>query len=87
MESKKPLVPRSYIDIDGKVLYSEGDQAWNLVRLKKEVLNAFYQLREKSSKFSYHMSYFRVYEELEKAIRGLKKGGALPVLIWFYKEE
>ena len=86
MESKKPLFPRNQVNVDGKILYSEGDQAWNLIRLKKDVINEFNQLKEKSSKFSYHMAYFRAYEELEKAVKSLKKEGALPVLVWFYRD-
>ena len=87
MNDKKPLLPRNCIDIDGKILYSEGDQAWNLIRLKKEVLNEFYQLKEKRLKFSYQMIYYRVYEDLEKAIKELKKQNkALPVILWLYQE-
>jgi len=88
MESKKPLCPRNCIDINGKIIYSEGDQAWNLIRLKKEVLNEFYQLKEKRAKFSYHMVYYRNYEELEKAVKELKKKSemVLPFLVFLYKE-
>ena len=88
-QNKKPLLPRNCIDVDGKVIYSEGNQAWNIIKLKKEVLNEFYQLKDKSSKlFSYKMVYYRKYEELEKAIRELKKNNqALPVLVWLYKDE
>ncbi|MBI2449630.1 hypothetical protein HYV49_05015 [Candidatus Pacearchaeota archaeon] len=87
INDKKPLLPRKCVDINGKILYSEGDQAWNLIRLKKDVLNEFYQLKEKRLKFSYQMIYYRVYEDLEKAIKGLKKQNkALPVLLWLYQE-
>ena len=89
MENKKHLLSRSYIDVDGKILYSEGNQAWNTIKLKKEVLNEFYQLKDKMLKlFSYKMVYYRKYEELEKAIRELKKNNqALPVLVWLYKDD
>lgn len=87
MDNKKPLLSRNCIDINGKILYSEGDQAWNLIRLKKDVLNEFYQLKERRLKFSYQMIYYRVYEDLEKAIKELKKQNkALPVLLWLYQE-
>jgi len=89
MENKKPLLPRNFIDVDGKILYSEGNQAWNTIKLKKEVLNEFYQLKDKRLKlFSYKMVYYRIFEELEKAIKELKKNNqALPVLVWLYKDE
>lgn len=83
---KKPLTPRNFIDIYGKVIYSEGDQAWNLIRLKKEILNEFHQLKEKSSKFSYKIKYFRIYEEFQEEVKKIKKGEVLPMLVWFYKE-
>jgi len=87
MEDKKALIPRNHVNISGKIIYSEGDQAWNLIRLKKEILGEFYQLKEKRSKFSYNMSYYRTYEELEKAIKDMKKSQALPVLVYFYQDE
>lgn len=88
MNNKKPLYPRNCIDIEGKMIYCERDQAWNLLRLKKEVLNDFYQLKGMRSKFSYHMVYYRTYEELEKAIKGLKKNNvALPFLVFLYEEQ
>jgi hypothetical protein len=89
MDNKRPLHPRDVINVEGKLIYCERDQAWNLLRLKKEVLNEFYQLKEMRSKFSYHMVYYRTYEELEKAVKELKKKGelALPFLVFLYKDE
>lgn len=88
MENKKPLFPKSNIEVEGKIIYSERDQAWNLIRLKKEVLNEFYQLKEKRNKFSYYMNYYRTYEELEKAIKALRKKDniCLPFLVFLYKD-
>jgi hypothetical protein len=89
MIEKKPLTPRNVIDIKGRMIYCERDHSWNLIRLKKEVLNEFYQLKEMRSKFSYHMVYYRSYEELEKALKELKKNRdiALPFLVFLYKEK
>lgn len=88
MDNKKPLFPKSNIEVEGKVIYSEGNQAWNLIKLKKEVLTEFYQLKEKRSKFSYRMVYYRTQEELEDAIKKLKKekNTALPFLMFLYKD-
>jgi len=46
----------------------------------------FSQLKEKRSKFSYKMTYFRNKKELEGAVEELKKDGELPILVWLYKE-
>lgn len=87
MNEKSQLSPRKCINIDGKILYSESNQAWNLIKLKKEFLNEFYQLKEKRSKFSYNMIYYRSYEELEKAIKDLKsKDSIIPFLMFLYKD-
>ncbi len=74
---KKSLTPRNFIDVEGRIIYSEGNQAWNLIKLKKEFLNEFYQLKEKRLKvFSYKMLYYRTYEEFEKVVKEIikKKG-------------
>jgi viroplasmin and RNaseH domain-containing protein len=87
MESKKALVPKNSIEVFGKIIYSEGNQAWNLIKLRKEVLTEFYQLKEKRSKFSYNMVYYRTFEELERAVKKLKReGSALPFLMFLYKD-
>lgn len=72
----------------GKVLYSQGDRAWSLVRLKKDILDKFPQLREKRIKFSYEMVIHKTYNDLEKAIKDLKKNEeAIPILLFLYKEK
>jgi len=74
------------LDMKGRISYSDPNQAWNTIRFKKEVVNEFYQLKEKSSKFSYKLTYYRTYEELEKAIKDMnKKGIILPLLLFMYK--
>ena len=84
---KQTITPKSIIESKGRILYSESSQAWNLVRLKAEFLNNFHQLKEKTSKFSYNLIYYRTYEEFEKAVNELiKKGEVLPVLMFLKKD-
>ena len=85
---KRPLIPRKIINSEGKLHYSEGFQAWNMMRLKKELFSEFPQLKEKRSKFSYQLMYYRTPKELEKAIKDLIKKGqnVMPVLLFLYKE-
>jgi hypothetical protein len=88
MEMKKPLIPRNVMNVNGKMAYSERDRCWNILRFKKEILYEFYQLKERRSNFSYNLVYYRTYEDLEKAIKQLKKAGgmALPFLVFLYKD-
>ena len=83
---KKTLTPRHTINSEGKVAYSEGFQAWNTIRLKKELFSEFPELKEKRSKFSYELIYHRTIEELKKAFMKIEKTGALPVLMFLSKE-
>jgi len=83
---KRSLIPRTVIDIDGKLIYNESFQAWNTIRLKKEIFSEFPQLKEKRSKFSYNMKYFRTFEELLNAIKKMKNEDVMPILMFLYKE-
>ena len=86
--NKNPLTPRTKINSEGKIAYSESFQAWNIIRLKKELFNEFPQLKEKRSKFSYELIYHRSEKELEKAIKKLFKGNSdiVPMLLFLYKD-
>ena len=83
---RKALTPKKIIDIDGKLAYAEGFQSWNLIRLKKEIVDEFPQLREKRSIFSYKMVFCRNYGELLDYIKKLKNDAVMPMLMWMYKE-
>ena len=84
---KQILTPRNIIEVKGKVLYSESSGAWNLIRLKAEFLKEFYQLKEKTSKLSYALVYYRAYEDFEKAFKEIKNNkDALPVMLFLKKE-
>ena len=85
---KNALIPRTKINSEGKVAYSESFQAWNTIHLKKELFNEFPQLKEKRAKFCYELIYHRDMHELERAIKKLikTKDGVLPLLLFLYKE-
>lgn len=81
------IIPRTIIRTKGKMYYKEDNQAWCMLRLRKEILDEFSQLKEKYSKFSYDAIYCRTYEELEKALKELKKTGQpLPLLVWLMRD-
>lgn len=83
---KNTLIPRTKINSEGKIAYSESFQAWNTIRLKKELFEEFPQLKEKRSKFSYQLIFCRNYEELAEKIKKLNKNSVMPMLMWLYKE-
>ena len=83
-----PLTPRTKIDSEGKVYYNESFQAWNTLKLKKELFSEFPQLKEKRSKFSYKLSYYRDPQQLLEDIKdAVNSGEATPLLVWIYKEK
>lgn len=83
----KTLTPRNKIESEGKVHYSEGFQAWNTIKIKKELFSEFPELKEKRSHFSYQLTFCRSYLELLKKIKSLKQGSVMPMLMWLYKED
>jgi len=79
---------RDRIEIKGKLSYRESYQAWNTIRFKKELIFQFPQLKEKNSVFSYRLVFYQEYQDLEKAIRKMRKfGEAVPILLWLVKEK
>ena len=71
---------RQNVKISGKLNYNEGSQSWNLIRLKKEVLHEFPQLREKSASFGYTMIISKSKEGFEELIQKEKDG--FPILLF-----
>jgi len=85
---KQALIPkRETLSVDGKMSYAEGNRAWNIIRLKQNILIEFPQLKLRREKFSYKMVMYRTYEELKKAIEEMEKNGEqIPILFSLYKE-
>ena len=71
----------------GQVAYSESFQAWNTLKLKKELFAEFPQLQEKRSKFSYKLIYHRDPKEMEKMVKEMaKEKNVMPMLLFLYKD-
>jgi hypothetical protein len=73
--------------IEGKLLYSERDQSWNIIRFKKELLKEFPQLNEKRMTFGYKMVISKTKEEIKKVMSEFEENGAIPILLVFNREE
>lgn len=75
------------LDIMGNVAYDGNWGAWNTIRLKKEVLQEFPQLKEKTAKFRYKLLFYKNYEEFIEAVKKMRENNEpLPILLYFYKE-
>jgi len=87
MEQKILQPSRRVIDIKGKIAYGDSSQSWSNIRLKKEIIDEFPVLKEKRAKFSYNMLFYRDYNELEKALRRMRRQKMpLPLLMFMIKE-
>jgi hypothetical protein len=88
MEEQILRPSRNEIKAKGNMYYQAEDHAWNLLRIKKEILNEFKQLKERMSKFTYNMLFYSEWNEFEKAMRKYRKDGLPPpIMIWFVKEK
>ena len=88
MESQIITPQRKELKISGSLYYSIQSASWDTIKLKKEIMIEMPSLKEKSARFNYNMTFYRTYEELEKAIRKMKKNkDPLPILTWIAKEK
>lgn len=85
----KFLTPtKEVLTVKGKLSYSESAQAWNTIKIKKEVLLFFPQLREKRSMFGYTMLVPRTCEEIKEKLTELdKESNHIPILLFFEKSQ
>ena len=75
------LKPRETLNIAGKLIYKESLGSWNILHLRKEILDIFPQLKERRGKFGYAMYYNRSAEELKKLLEELEKDDLTPILL------
>ena len=75
------------LDVSGEISYGESQKAWNLIRLKHDILKEFKVLKDRRKKFVYNMIMHRSYEDLEKAIKDMKKQGLAPPILLFLGEK
>ena len=72
--------------ITGKLSYHDASHSWCVLRIKKELLNEFPDLRDRSSKFTYKITLLSSFEGVEDHVRRIKeRGGTPPMLFWFEK--
>jgi hypothetical protein len=75
------------IELEGKMTYNEHQRAWGILRLRKEILSEFPELRERNEKIRYKILFSRDFSKLDEQIALVKKTiGVSPLLVWFVKE-
>jgi uncharacterized protein with von Willebrand factor type A (vWA) domain len=74
------------LELQGELSYSEGLRAWNLMRLKKDLLKEFPQLKERREKFSYKMIMHRNFNDLKKAVENLENKEIIPIFLFFVRK-
>lgn len=73
------------LNVEGNVSYSQGWRAWNIIRLKKDFLDEFPQLKEAQNKIGYKMVFHRTYDDLMEGIQDMKEQkGPLPILPYLF---
>ena len=71
----------------GNVYYSESERSWSIIRLKKEFIAEFQQLRNRLFKTRYVAVVYHSPDLLEKEIKDIvEKKRPLPVLLFFEQE-
>ena len=74
------------ITIKGRISYNESEQAWNLLRLKKEVIFEFPHLKQKRGSFCYIMKLHKSLNELKKELEDAKKLNVIPIILYLGKD-
>jgi len=78
---------KNILDVKGKIAYTMSSRSWNMIRLKKEMLDEFPQLRDKRLKASYRMVFYRNPVELFLAVEKIMDNKEeLPILLYFEQE-
>ena len=75
------------LDIKGKIAYAMSSRSWNTIRLKKEILDEYPQLRNRRLKAGYRMIFYRDPVELFLAVeKMMDTKSELPILLYFEQE-
>lgn len=75
------LRPKDTLNIVGKMSYKETVHSWNVINLRREIIDIFPQLKEKRGNFGYSMYYNRSSKELKKILDNLEKKDLVPILL------
>jgi hypothetical protein len=78
----KPIV------VDGVISYSESCRARNVIRLKKEIVKEFSDLKDRNKAINYKLEYHRNKAKLNRRIKEITENGeGMPFLLFIYSEK
>lgn len=76
------------LEAKGVVSYDNNARCWNTIRVRKNFIKQFPQLKQRRTQFSYKMIFYASYEELKKAVERMEKSRkALPILLYLVQEQ
>jgi hypothetical protein len=75
------------VKAQGKIYYCSGTETWQLLKLNKEILVAFPELKEKRSKFGYNMFFPQNLKKFKQLSNDVLSGkNPIPIMINLVKE-
>jgi len=78
----KPLI------VDGTISYSESSRARNVIRLKKQIINEFEDLKDRNKDINYKLEYYRNFDKLQARIDKLANNQeGIPFLLFIYSKD
>ncbi len=82
---KSILTPRiNPLILNGSVYYNDKERCNNIIRLKKDLIKEFSQLKDKNYALAYRMELYNNTKQIIDRILELSKEGKLPILFFFY---
>jgi len=69
---------------EGTITYGIGNRAWNVIRIKTELLNKFPQLRNRDKKFNYKLVLHNSKEDAMKAVKNKK---VVPIFLFLCEKD
>lgn len=77
---------RDLVEITGPMTYNESAQAWNIIRLRKDILHEFPELKDKRALFNYKLIIPRNPQAIKKLMEETSKSqNVFPILLSFSK--
>jgi hypothetical protein len=77
---------RDLVEITGPMTYNESAQAWNIIRLRKDILHEFPDLKDKRTLFNYKLIIPRNPQAIKKLMEESSKSqNVLPIFLSFSK--
>ncbi len=78
---KNSLEPTNKIETKGRLAYHEAARAYNTIRLPRQLIDQFPELRNRLLKITFKIRFFRHYSDLKRCIWELEYSNEIPPLL------